>query len=107
MCGVMVLVMSVCRSVILSVTLAMAASNSHNSETTSSITTKRGIWMGSVAFSGVILLKSLSKKHEAKKCGDNTVDLHVCTYQQVGNRAMNKYYSGDYMQALRWHFTVS
>ena len=46
--------------------------------------------MGSVAFSDVILLKSLSTKREArkvlgnsaiftKKCGDNTVDLHVRT----------------------------
>ena len=51
------------------------------------ITTKRGIGMGSVAFS---LLKSLSTKREArksygngaiftKKCGDNTVDLRVRT----------------------------
>ena len=34
----------------------MASSNGHKSETTSSITTKRGIGMGSVAFSDVIPL---------------------------------------------------
>ena len=67
---------------------AMAASNGHKSETTSSITTKRGIGMGNVAFSDGILLKTLSTKREARKvtescaiftqkCGDNTVDLHV------------------------------
>ena len=65
----------------------MAASNGHKS---SFITTKRGKGMGSVAFSDVILLKSLSTKREARnvlgnsaiftlKCGDNTVDLHVRT----------------------------
>ena len=60
---------------------AMAASNGHKSETTSSITTKRGIGMGSVAFADVILLKSLSKKCVKPRtemvrfsCGD-TVDL--------------------------------
>ena len=46
---------------------AMAASNGHKSETTSSITTKRGIGMGSVTFSDVILLKSLSTKREARR----------------------------------------
>ena len=62
----MVLVMSVCGSVSLSVCQlgAMAISNSHKSET-SSIATKRAIGMGSVAFSDVILLKSLSMKYEA------------------------------------------
>ena len=45
----------------------MAASNGHNSETTSSRTTKRGIGMGSVAISDNIQLKSLSMKHEARK----------------------------------------
>ena len=43
---------------------AMVASNSHNLET-SSITTKRGIGMGTVAFFDVILLKCLSMKCEA------------------------------------------
>ena len=73
--------------------------------------------MGSVAFSDVILLKSLSTKFEAQK-----VDMvqfsqkHVETipltymfgqrYQQVGNRAMSKYYVGDYVQALRRQVTV-
>ena len=66
---------------------------------------KRGIGMGSIAFSDVILLISLSTKREVtviftKKCGDNTVDVHV-RYQQVGNRAMSKYYMGDYVHALR------
>ena len=46
---------------------AMAASNGHKSETRSSITTKRGIGMGSVAFSDVILLKSLSMERETHK----------------------------------------
>ena len=75
----------------------MAASNNHKSEMTSSITTKRGIGMGSVAFSDVILLKSLSTKREArkvmemvlffhKKCGDNTVDLHVRTKVPAGRK---------------------
>ena len=52
---------------------AMAASNGHKSETTSSITTKRGIGMGSIAFSDVILLKSLSTKREAQKVTINGV----------------------------------
>ena len=72
---------------------AMAASNS---DTISSITTKQGIGMGSVAFSDVILLKGLLTKHEkvmvifTKKCGDT----HTFgqRYQQVGNRVMNKVY---------------
>ena len=57
---------SSCLSVDLSVCQlgVMATSNSHKSET-SSIATKRGIGMGSVAFSDVILLKSLSMKYEA------------------------------------------
>ena len=52
--------------------------------------------MGSVAFSNVILLKSLSTKREAqsygngailtKKCGDNTVDLHVWTKVPAGRK---------------------
>ena len=71
-------VLSVCLSVCLLPT--MATSNGHNSETTSSIATKRGIEMGRVAFSDV---KSLSTKCEARKVaviftkryGDNTVDL--------------------------------
>ena len=53
--------------------------------------------MGSVAFSDVILLKSLSMKREArkvtemvrfspKKCGDNTVDLHVRTRVPAGRK---------------------
>ena len=73
----------------------MAASNGHKSETTSSIATKQGIGMGSIAFSDIILLKSLSTKHESrkvtemvrfspKKCGDNTVDLHVQTKVPAG-----------------------
>ena len=68
----------------------MATSNGHNSETTTSGTTKQGIGMRSIAFSDVIQLKSLSTKREAqkvtemvrfspKKCGDTTVDLHVRT----------------------------
>ena len=57
-------ILSVCLSVSLSVARTMAASNGHKS---SSRTTKRGIGMGSVAFSDVILLKSLSTKHETKK----------------------------------------
>ena len=43
---------------------AMAASNGHKSETTSSI---RGTGVRSVAFSDVSLLKSLSTKREARK----------------------------------------
>ena len=62
--------------------------------------------MGSVAFSDVVLPKSLSMKHEArkvmemvrfspKKCGDNTVDLHVWTKVPAGRkRAVNKCYMG-------------
>ena len=60
---------------------AMAASNGHNSMT-SSKTTKR------VA---VILLESISMKREArdfhKKCGENTVDLHVRTKVPAGRPA--------------------
>ena len=96
----------------------MAASNSHNSETTSALATKRGIGIGSIAFSDVILLKSLSTKLEApkvgngaifaKKCGDNTADLvHVWTKVPGGRKwVMSKYYMGDYMQALCWLVTV-
>ena len=39
--------------------------NDRNSETTGSIPTKRDIGIGSIAFSDIILLKSLSKKREA------------------------------------------
>ena len=53
--------------------------------------------MGSVAFSDVIQLKSLSKKREARKVtemvrfsctkkGDNTVDLHVRTKVPAGRK---------------------
>ena len=63
--GVTVLVVSVSLSVCQLPT--MAASNGHKSETTSSITTIQGIGMGSVAFSDIIPLKSLSTKHEARK----------------------------------------
>ena len=45
----------------------MVASNGHNSETITSIATKRGIETGSVSFSDVIQLKSLSTKREAGK----------------------------------------
>ena len=67
--GVTVLVVSVSQSVSLSVCQlpTMAASNGHKSETTSSITTKRGIGMGNAASSNVILLKSLLTKREAQK----------------------------------------
>ena len=77
----------------------MATPNGHNSQTTSSIATKRGIGLGSVAFSDVIQFKSLSMKREARKVtemvrfsctkkGNNTVDLYKCSnkgtmYQQV------------------------
>ena len=74
----------------------MAASNGRRSETRSSITTKRGIEMGSVAFSDVILLKSLSLKRSPKsygngaispkKYGDNTVDLLVWTKEPAGRK---------------------
>ena len=72
----------------------MAASKGHKSETTSSIATKQGIGMGSIAFSDVILLKSLSTKHESRKitemvrfsCGDNTVDVHVQTKVPAGRK---------------------
>ena len=80
----------------------MAASNSHKSETTSSIRTKRGIGMGSVALSNIILLKSLLTKREAQKVTEmvrfskKDVETIALTYmfgqryQQVGNRAMSK-----------------
>ena len=55
----------VCQFVSQSVSLSVTTSNGHNSETTNSIITKRGTGMGSVAFSDVILLKSLSMKREA------------------------------------------
>ena len=76
----------------------MAASNGHKSETRSSITTKRGIGMGSVAFSDVILLKSLSTKREAHNVMEivqfspKNMETIPLTYmfgqrnQQVGNR---------------------
>ena len=59
----------VCQSVSQSIRQlpAMTASNGHKSETTSSITTKRGMGMGSIAFSDIILLESLSTKREARK----------------------------------------
>ena len=75
----------------------MAASNGHKSETTSSTATKRGIGMGSVAFSNVILLKSLLTKREAPKMvqfSQKNVETIPLTYmfgqryQQVGNRAI-------------------
>ena len=97
---VTVLVVSVSRSVSLLVCQlpAMAVSNGHKSETRSSITTKRGIGMGSVAFSDVILLKSLSTKCEAHKVTEmvqfsqKNMETIPLTYmfgqrnQQVGNR---------------------
>ena len=71
----------------------MAASNGRRSEIRSSITTKRGIGMGSVAFSDVILLKSLSMPKSygngaifTKKYGDNTVHLHVWTKEPAGRK---------------------
>ena len=85
---------------------AMAASNSHKSETTSSIATKQGIGMGSVAFSNIIPLKSLSMKCEAREMALSRKDNIRQRYQQVGNRATSKYYMGDYMQALCWQVTV-
>ena len=87
--------------------------NGHNSETTSSITTKRGIGKGSIAFSAIILLKTLSTKCEAQGYGAiftrKSGDKHVQT--GVGNRVMNKYYmgdydKGDYVQALHWQVTI-
>ena len=74
----------------------MAASNGHNSET-SCIATKRGKGMGNVAFSDVILLKSLRTKREAREvtemvgfsqrmCGDNTVDPHIWTTVLAGRK---------------------
>ena len=91
MCGVTVLVVSVDLSVCQ--LPAMAASNGHKSETTSSIATKRGIGMGSIAFSDVILLKSLSTKYEARKvtemvqkCGGNTTDLRVRSKVPAGRK---------------------
>ena len=36
-----------------------------------------------------------------KKCGDNTVDLQ--RYQQVGNRAMIKYYMGASSSLVSYH----
>ena len=107
--GVTVLIMSVSQLPV------MAASNCHNSEMTSSIATKRGKGMGSVAFSDVILLKSLWMKCEAREMVGFS-QKHVGTipltymfgqrYQQVGNTVMNKYYMGDYVQALHWQVTV-
>ena len=88
---VLVVSLSVCRLPV------MAALNSHKSETTSSITTKRGIGMGSIAFSDVILLKSLSMKREVRKVTEmvrfsqKNVETIPLTYmlgqrcQQVGN----------------------
>ena len=73
--------------------------------------------MGSVAFSDVILLKSLSTKREARKVTEmvrfspKKVETLPLTYmfgqrcQQVGNRAISKYCMGDYVQALRWQVT--
>ena len=68
----------------------MATSNRHKSETTSSIiTTEQGVGMGSVAFSDVLLLESLSMEREAQKvtemvrfsqknCGD-----YIVMFRQV------------------------
>ena len=75
---------------------AIGTSSGHKSETTSSITTRRGIGMGSVGFSDIILLDEMRSPKNGvifpNDCGENTVDLHVRTevrtYQQVGNRAM-------------------
>ena len=75
----------VCQSVCLSVSQSvcqlpvMAASNSRNSEMARSIATKRSKGMGSVAFSDVILLKSLWMKREAK-----LTYMFGQRYQQVG-----------------------
>ena len=66
--------------------------------------------MRSVAFSNVIQLKSLLTKREAqkvtemvrfppKKCGDNTVDLHVRT---AGRQKGDEQILYDYVQALHW-----
>ena len=96
----------------------MAASIGRKSETTGSVTTKRGVGMGSVAFSNVILLKSLPTKHEARKVKEmvqfsqKIVETILLTYmfgqgyQQVRNRAMSKYYMGDYVQVLPWQVTI-
>ena len=73
--------------------------------------------MGKVAFSDVILLKSLCLKREARKVTEivrfsqrnvETIPLTYMfgqRYQQVGNRAM-KYYMGDYVQTLHWQIAI-
>ena len=74
--------------------------------------------MGSVAFSDIILLKTLLIKHEARKVTEmvrfspKNVETIPLTYtfgqrfQQVGNRVMSKLCMGDYVQALRWQVTL-
>ena len=105
--GVTVLVTSVSQSLSVRLSVcqlpAMAASNSHKSETTSSVTTKRNRRMGSIAFSDIIPLKSLLTKREARKVTEmvqfsqKNVETIPSTYmfgqryQQVGNREMSKY----------------
>ena len=93
----------------------MATSNGHKSETTSSITTKRGKGTGSVEFSEVILLKILYRQNLKPEKGAiftkkvETVPLTYMfgqRYQQVGNRVMSKYFLRNYMQALHWQVTV-
>ena len=74
--------------------------------------------MGNIAFSDVIQLKSLLKKHDTRKVTEmvrflpknvGTIPLTYMfgqRYQQVGNRAISKCYMGNYVQALRWQVTV-
>ena len=108
----------VCQSVSQSVNYPRWPLKTAEVRTTISVTTKQGIGMGSIAFSDVILLKSLLTKPEAQKVTEmvqfspknvETIPLTYMFgqgYQQVGNRAMSKYYMGDYMQALHWQVTV-
>ena len=89
-------------SQLVTVTLRWPLSNSHNSETTSSIATKRQR-DGKRCILRHCSTQKLMDEREArkvmemgrlfkKKCGDNTIDLHVRT--KVPDREMNKHLQG-------------
>ena len=89
---------------------AMATSNGHKSEMTSSIATKRGIGsLHSALFYSKAYRQNVKPGKLRKWC-----DFHVETipltymfsqrYQQVGNRAIR--HMGDYVQALHWQVSV-
>ena len=79
----------------------MASSNGHKSETTSFITTKRDIGMGTEALHFPTTQK-LIEKREARKVTEMVRFSQEKTVPLTYMFAMSKYCMGDYVQALCW-----